>query len=448
MTELNNAFKECRFALSSIRSRRVSGTLLSASGLTADVGGLGRFASVGERCSFMIPDGRRVSGEVIAFKGDRVTAMLYGPPDGLSPGTPVELLQETTIRPSGGWVGRVVDAFGRPVDGLGLLDEGDIARSVRGSPPSAYERKAMGERIETGLRSFDTFIPLCRGQRLGIFSGSGVGKSTLMGMLARGVEADVVVLGLVGERGREVRDFLDHVLGPEGLARSVVVVATSDQPPPIRRRAAWTAMTIAEHFRDAGKHVLCLIDSVTRFAMAQREIGLAAGEPPTSKAFPPSAFSEMASLLERAGPGPEGAGDITGIFTVLVEGGDHDEPVSDTVRGILDGHVVLERRIAENGRFPAIDILKSVSRALPKCHTAEENAILMSARKLASTYENMEELIRLGAYRRGSDPDVDAAIAVHGRLDTFLAQQPDERTPSPESFGRLNAIISQTQTRR
>ena len=299
----------------------------------------------------------------------------------------------------------------------------------------------MGERLETGLRALDTFVPVCRGQRLGVFAASGVGKSTLMGMLARFVAADVIVVGLIGERGREVREFLDIVLGEAGMRRTVVVVATSDQPALARRRAALATLTVAEWFRDQGQQVLCLLDSVTRLAHAQREIELAAGEPATARSYTPSVFSELPALLERAGPGMSTEGDITGIFTVLVDGDDHDEPVADAVRGILDGHLVLDRAIGESGRWPAINVLRSVSRSLPRCHTDAQNNLLSEARHLIDAYDRMAEMIRLGAYRAGSDPLVDRAIQKHAAFEGFLGQGVDERCGAAEAFAALAVIL-------
>lgn len=276
---------------------------------------------------------------------------------------------------------------------------------------------------------------------MGIFAGSGVGKSTLMSMMARRSELDVTVIGLVGERGREAREFIEDDLGAEGMARSIVVVATSDEPPLVRRQAAYTMMAIAEFFCAEGRNVLCLMDSVTRFAMAQREIGLSAGEPPATKGYTPSVFAELPRLLERAGPGRQGEGSITGLFTVLVEGDDHNEPIADAVRGILDGHIVLERAIAERGRFPAINLLKSVSRAMPGCNTSEQTAMVAQARRLLATYEDMAELIRLGAYRRGTDPQVDQAIRVYPALEAFLHQSKTELTTLEQAIASLRDIV-------
>jgi flagellum-specific ATP synthase len=299
----------------------------------------------------------------------------------------------------------------------------------------------VGERIDLGVRALNTFAACCRGQRMGIFAGSGVGKSVLLSMLARYAQADVTVIGLIGERGREVQEFIEDDLGPEGLARSIVVVATSDEPALRRRQAAYLTMTLAEFFRDRGSHVLCLIDSITRFAMAQREIGLSAGEPPTTKGYTPTVFSELPRLLERAGPGA-GAGAITGLFTVLVDGDDHNEPIADAVRGILDGHIVMERAIAERGRYPAINILKSVSRTMPGCLEADEADLVRDARTALATYTDMEDLIRVGAYREGADAQVDRAIALNGPLEAFLSQQKVDATTLQESYDRLRAILN------
>jgi flagellum-specific ATP synthase len=292
----------------------------------------------------------------------------------------------------------------------------------------------------------NTFTTCCRGQRLGVFAGSGVGKSVLLSMLAKGAECDAVVVGLIGERGREVREFIEETLGEEGLKRAVVVVATSDEPALKRRQAAYMTMAIAEYMRDQDQEVLCLMDSVTRFAMAQREIGLAAGEPPTTKGYTPTVFTELPKLLERAGPGPirpDGtkAGPITGIFTVLVDGDDHNEPIADAVRGILDGHIVMERAIAERGRFPAINVLKSISRTMPGCHGPMEREVVSQARQTLAAYANMEELIRIGAYRAGADPQVDRAIALNPALEAFLAQDKDDQTTLDAGFERLSAIL-------
>jgi flagellum-specific ATP synthase len=379
--------------------------------------------------------------------------MPFGALSGLGPGSAARFRPSTAGEPNGGtlsvsddWLGRVLDPLGRPLDKRGPLPPGPLARRMHASPPEATQRARLGPRLDLGVRALNCFATCRQGQRLGLFAGSGVGKSTLLAMLARHTGCDVAVLALVGERGREVREFLEDDLGEAGLARSVVVIATSDSPPLLRRQAAFTAMTVAEHFRDRGKSVLLMMDSVTRFCLALREIGLSAGEPPATRGYPPSVFAELPRLLERAGPGieePDGtAGHITALFTVLVEGDDHNEPVADAVRGILDGHIVLDRRIGEGGRYPAIDVLRSLSRAVPGCNAPEENALSRRARALLALYADMADMVRLGAYRAGSDPAVDEAVALAPRIEAMLRQQRDDPTGIIESFAALAAAMT------
>jgi flagellum-specific ATP synthase len=414
------------------------GQVSGITGLLVEADGLAEALGIGDRCRLIGRDGERTMAEVVGFRAGRSLLMPYGPVAGIGLGSRVEASgDDDAIYPSDAWLGRVVDGLGMAADGEGGLCEGSTRYPLRNAPPGAHGRKRMQGKLDLGVRAFDAFLTCCRGQRLGVFAGSGVGKSTLLSMLARQAQADVVVIGLIGERGREAREFIEDSLGEEGLRGSVVVVATSDQSPPLRRHAAYTTLAVAEYFRDRGAQVLCMMDSVTRFAMAQREIGLAAGEPPTSKGYPPSVFAELPRLLERAGPGTATNGDITGLFTVLVDGDDHNEPIADAVRGTLDGHVVLDRAIAERGRYPAINILKSVSRALPGCNTAEENALIGRARRLLAVYENMAELIRLGAYRSGSDPEVDEAVRLQPRLEAFLAQGRSERSTLADAYRQL-----------
>jgi len=335
----------------------------------------------------------------------------------------------------------VVNAMGEPIDGKGPLPPGPTPYPFRAVPPPAHARRRVGAPIDLGVRALNTFVTCCHGQRMGIFSGSGVGKSVLLSMLARNVVADVAVIGLIGERGREVQEFLQDDLGEVGLARSVVVVATSDEPALMRRQAGYLTLAIAEYFRAQAQHVLLLMDSITRFAVAQREIGLATGEPPTAKGYTPTVFAELPRLLERAGAGT-GEGTITGIFSVLVEGDDHNEPISDAVRAILDGHIVMDRAIAERGRYPAINVLKSVSRSMPRSADPAYLEVLTRARRIMATYADMEELIRLGAYRPGSSPEVDEAIALHPALEAFLAQDKEELTGLAEGYQRLEQILA------
>jgi len=443
----DGAFEPLQPALADIanalaRLKRVEqwGQLDAVRGAALTVSGFGRAVAIGDRVT-MHGTGAPVPGEIVAFAGDQVTVMAEGSAVGLTPGARVVLAETPELYPCAAWLGRVIDGLGRPLDGAGVLPQGSHPMPLRRPAPPAFQRRLIGKRLETGIRLIDVFVPVCRGQRLGVFAASGIGKSTLLGMMARFVAADVIVVGLIGERGREVREFIDVILGPEGLRRAVVVVATSDQPALTRRRAALATLSVAEWFCGQGKQVLCLLDSVTRLAQAQREIGLAAGEPATARSYTPSVFAELPALLERAGPGAEGQGDITGIFTVLVDGDDHDEPVADAVRGILDGHLVLDRRIGERGRWPAVDVLRSVSRALPRCHSTDENTLLADARALMSAFDNMAELIRLGAYRAGSDPQVDLAILKQPEFERFLGQGIDERSPAAEAFATLGEIL-------
>lgn len=434
---MNTIFSDLTGSVERIGGTRLQGRVRAVTGLTLVASGLERALGIGARCEVRGAHGP-VPAEVVGLGPDGTRILPFGSWEGVSAGDPVEIRPRGDLmRPDDSWIGQVVDALGRPGPMAGRLRQGARAMSVRARPPRALDRRRVGAKLATGVRVLDLFVPLSQGQRMGVFAGSGVGKSTLMAMLARNAEADVVVIGLVGERGREVQDFLQDDLGPEGRARSVVVVATSDEPPLMRRQAAWTALSVAEYFRDQGKQVLLLLDSVTRFAMAQREIGLAGGEPPTTRGYPPTVFAELPRLLERAGPGTEEAGDITALFTVLVDGDDMNEPIADAVRGILDGHVVLDRHIAERGRYPAVNIQRSVSRMLPGCHRPEEYRLYEAARRVLGKYADMEELIRLGAYQPGADAETDMAIRLAGPADSFLSQRKGEATPPAEAFAEL-----------
>jgi flagellum-specific ATP synthase len=418
------------------------GSVVGLAGNLVEAIGLDLFVSIGERCEIISRSGARIPAEVVGFRSGLVLLVPYGTLEGVGTGCAVEAgWGAVALFPDVSWLGRVVNAFGQPIDDGPPLRRGANVCPVRRRPPSPHRRDRIGAKLDVGVRAVNGFLTCCQGQRFGIFAGSGVGKSTLLSMIARHTQADVNVIGLIGERGREAREFIEDNLGVEGMQRSVVIVATSDEPAPTRRLAALSMMTIAEYFRDLGAQVLCMMDSVTRFAMAQREIGLAAGEPPASKGYTPSVFAELPQLLERAGPGEGGKGSITGLFTVLVEGDDHNEPIADAVRSILDGHIVLDRAIAERGRFPAIDVLRSVSRMMPDCNTDAENAVVVRARRVLTVYENMAELIRLGAYRRGSDPEVDQAIRLYPKLENFLRQAKNERTPFAEVYALLERAL-------
>ncbi|MFQ5785229.1 MAG: flagellar protein export ATPase FliI [Alphaproteobacteria bacterium] len=422
-------------------SYRLYGRVTVVLGLLVECAGLQQRLSVGRRCTVLARDGRGVSCEVVGFRNDRTLLMPFASVEGVGLGSKVLVAEsEPVVYPSHRWLGRVINAFGEPLDGKGPLTRGSDAYPLRNRPPPAHSRRRVQGKIDLGVRAINTFLTCCRGQRIGVFSGSGVGKSMLLSMLARYTGSDVNVIGLIGERGREVQEFIEDDLGSDGLARSVVVVATSDESALMRRQAAHLTLSLAEYFRDRDKDVLCLMDSITRFAMAQREIGLSAGEPPTTKGYTPTVFVELPQLLERAGPGA-GAGTITGLFTVLVEGDDHNEPISDAVRGILDGHIVLDRAIAERGRFPAINVQRSISRTMPDCNSAAENVLVERARSLMSTYEDMAEMIRLGAYRQGSDPAVDEAIRYRRALEDFLAQDKDEPCDLAAGYARLAEIL-------
>ncbi len=381
-----------------------------------------------------------VPAEVVADTADGVVCMPLGATTGLRRGDAVAATGAPLTVPVGAALqGRVLDGLGRPIDGGPPLTGLPLV-PVDNDTPAALSRSRIDTQVGLGVRALDALVPCGRGQRMSIMAGSGVGKSTLLSMIARGTEAAVSVIALVGERGREVREFIEDDLGPEGLARSVVVVATSDAPPVVRLRAAFVATRIAEWFRDAGQDVLLMMDSLTRVAMAQREIGLSAGEPPTTKGYPPSVFGLLPRLLERTGPAAVGS--ITGLYTVLVEGDDLQDPIGDTARSILDGHVVLSRRLATSGHFPSIDVLESISRVGPHVTDETQRADATSLRRLLAAHRDVRELVEIGAYAAGSDPDADLAIALMPRIEAFLRQPVDAPTPLPETWAALRQIVS------
>ncbi|PYC47374.1 flagellum-specific ATP synthase FliI [Litorivita pollutaquae] len=429
--------------ISTLSAVRTVGRICAVEGNTLRVSGLGHAARMGDQLQVYRRGGEVLGGEVLQLAQDSVVMLPDAAPDGVSLGDRVALLDANTIAPSDAWIGRIIDPYGKPLDGAPLM-RGARARALRADPPAAATRRAMGERLETGMAVFNTLLPVVRGQRVGLFAGSGVGKSSLLAHLARNMQADVVVIALVGERGRELRDFVENVLGEEGMKRSVVIAATSDRSPLVRRRCAWTAMSVAEHFRDQGKHVLFLADSITRFAEAHREVAVASGEAPSLRGYPPSTAHTIMSLCERAGPGAGSSGDITAVLSVLVAGSDMEEPIADILRGVLDGHVVLDRKIAERGRYPAVDLLRSVSRSLPDAASPEENASLTEARQLLGAYAQSEMMIRAGLYSEGSDPMLDSAIKVQSDLDAFLAEK--ESQDSSHSFSRLQLILRRAQS--
>jgi len=408
---------------------RVSGVLVEAEGVPA---------AIGELCR--IDRGPRgvVDAEVIGFRGATTLLMPHGDLNGIAPQQPVIALGKAFSIPVGECLlGRVLDGFGQPLDGGPPPDTHEL-REVRGEAPDPMQRERIDEPLQTGVRAIDALTTLGRGQRLGIFAGSGVGKSSLLGQIARGTDADVNIVALVGERGREVRAFLEDVLGPEGLARSVVVVATSDRPPIERWLAPFTALTVAECFRDRGANALLVMDSVTRFAAAAREIGLAAGEPPTVRGLPPSFFATVPKLIERMGRTAQGS--ITGLITVLLDADDPNEPVADTLRGLLDGHILLSRNLAQQGHFPAIDVLGSLSRLMPDLATPEHLAAARAVRRVLAAWSEGRDLVEIGAYRPGTNAALDVALRLRPALDTLLQQELNELSPYPDTVQMLQMV--------
>ncbi len=435
-----------REQIEDIKPIKISGKVSSVKGVVIEAKGISEYVSIGSRCKIRNSlRNEQINCEVVGFSNNVVLLMPFDDTEGVGSGAEVEVYQhENEIFPDQSWLGRIVNAFGEPIDENGPLKNGEKSYLLKANPPQASKRQRIGGKIDLGVKVIDTFASCCFGQRMGIFAGSGVGKSVLISMLTKYANTDVKVIGLIGERGREAKEFIEEYLGPEGLKRAIIVLATGDESALLRKRAAYLTISIAEYFRDAGMEVLCIMDSITRYAMAQREIGLAIGEPPTTKGYPPSVFSELPKILERAGPGVENS-NITGLFTVLVEGDDQNEPISDAVRGILDGHIVMDRAIGERGRFPAVDVLKSVSRAMPKCNNTLENKLVTTARRSLSIYNDMAEMIRLGAYKKGTDPEVDNSIILYEKIEKFLNQLPNENCAMSESFKQLGEILGITE---
>ncbi|MEL6296060.1 MAG: FliI/YscN family ATPase [Pseudomonadota bacterium] len=418
--------KEIGGPLAQLTIVRPVGRVVGVDSGIVQVGGLNQHARVGDQIKVYGRDHVASSGEVVGTRIDgNLTVLMDDDLEGLAHGDRAVLIEPRGIFPHASWLGRIIDPNGRPMDGRPLR-KGLEVRHLLSAPPSPISRGRLGSRFATGLAVFDTMLPIVRGQRVGVFAGSGVGKSTLMGDFARKISADVAVIAMVGERGRELKQFTEDTLGPAGLARSVVVAATSDASALTRRRCAWTAMAVAEHFRDAGCSVLLIADSITRFAEAHREVAAAAGEAPVLRGFPPSTAHIIASLCERAGPGPVDSGSITGIFSVLVAGSDMDEPIADVLRGVLDGHVVLDRGIAERGRFPAVDVLRSVSRSLPAAATESENDLIARARRLLGVYSENEMMLTSGLYSQGGNAEIDCAREAYPHLDTFFGRRHEQ----------------------
>jgi flagellum-specific ATP synthase len=418
---------------------------IAAQGLVSKIAGLmveadGPRVSVGRYCHILSSHAGAIPSEVVGFKGSKTLLMPLGELEGVAPGDRVIPQKEKlTVKVGPALLGRILDGLGRPMDGKPVVT--DKSYPLHNSPPSALLRPRIIDPLNVGVRAIDGLLTLGRGQRMGIFAGSGVGKSTLLGMMARNTEADVNVIALVGERGRELRDFMEKDLGSEGINRSVIIVATSDQPALVRLKAAFTATAIAEYFRDQGKNVLFMMDSVTRFAMAQREIGLTVGEPPATRGYPPSVFALLPKLLERVGMSEKGS--ITGLYTVLVDGDDHNEPIADAVRGILDGHVVLTRELASKNHYPSIDILQSVSRVMNDVADPQIRTLAGRIRDLLAVYQDAKDLIDIGAYVEGSNPKIDQAIRHIDKIWSFLCQSTNEKFDFEEMIHTMKNIFTE-----
>jgi flagellum-specific ATP synthase len=418
----------------------VEGSLTRMIGLTLEATGCQ--ASIGDYCDVITSDGFRVASEVVGFSGDRLYLMPTGDAQGLGPSARVIPRQRAgTVRVGPQMLGRIIDGAANPLDDLGPLECEHNVR-LTGKPINPLSRKPISEPLDVGIRAINSLLTVGRGQRIGLFAGSGVGKSVLLGMMAKYTSADVIVVGLIGERGREVKEFVERILGPKDRTRAVVVATPADHPPLMRLHGAWLSTAIAEYFRDQGLNVLLLMDSLTRFAQAQREIALAIGEAPATKGYPPSVFARLPQLVERAGNGAEGSGSITAFYTVLTEGDDQQDPIADSARAILDGHIVLSRRIAESGHYPAIDIEASVSRAMHEISPPAQMQIARQFRQTLSTYQQNRDLIAVGAYQRGSDPRVDNAVTLWPRMQKFLQQDIRERVDFEASLTALQTVLA------
>ncbi len=458
--DLSRFLVDCREHLSDVRPWLAAGRLTRINGLVMEASGLK--LPLGSGCLIQIPGDGTVEAEVVGFAGDRLYMMPAEDVYGLSPGALVIPMESPQAAPAPGRVaspqrrapdrakhlpvgnallGRVVDGNGRPLDSLGPLETKET-RSLASRPFNPLLREPIRHTMDVGIRAINALLTVGRGQRLGLFSGSGVGKSVLLGMMARYTEADVIVVGLIGERGREVKEFIELNLGNETRARSVVVAAPADVSPLMRLQGAAYATSIAEHFRDQGRHVLLIMDSLTRYAMAQREIALAIGEPPVTRGYPPSVFARLPQLAERAGNGPAGGGSITAFYTVLAEGDDQQDPIADAARAILDGHIVLNRLLADAGHYPAIDIEQSISRVMPNLITADQLEQVRQFKQLYSRYQRARDLIAVGAYAAGSDPLLDRAIMMNPRLEAFLQQQMNEQADLPSSRQGLAELFA------
>lgn len=455
-----NYLASCSELLKHVESFEESGVITKVTGLVMESAGM--HWPIGSPCMVPLRDGSTVEAEVVGFDGDRLLLMPQSSVEGIAPGAKVLQISNPVFSPSlkpleensnnnhgivrllpvgDELLGRVLDAAGRPLDNLGPLVAENRA-PLNPPPLNPLTRAPITKVLDVGVRAINSMLTVGRGQRMGLFAGSGVGKSVLLGMMARYTDADVIVVGLIGERGREVKEFIEHILGPEGLARSVVVAAAADTPPLMRLQGANYTTTIAEHFRDQGKHVLLIMDSLTRYAMAQREIALAIGEPPATKGYPPSVFAKLPVLVERAGNGKDGGGSITSFYTVLTEGDDQQDPVADSARGILDGHIVLNRALAESGHYPAIDMEQSISRAMHNITSTEHQKLARRLKQLNSKYSRSIDLINVGAYVSGSDPMLDEAIQKRQLIEAFLQQDIREKATLNDCIAQLGALLN------
>ena len=434
-----------RTRLANLTPVRPFGRVVGAESACLKVAGLNDHARIGDQLRLIRADGADVGGEVVQLAPDGLIMLPDNRLEGIAVGNKVFVERDAGLAPCDAWIGRVIDPYGAPLDGK-PLSSGTKVYALDAPPPPPAKRKKLGERLDTGMVLFNTLLPLARGQRTGIFAGSGVGKTSLLAHFARHMESEVVVIALVGERGRELREFIDDCLGPKGMRRSIVVAATSDRSALVRRRCPAAATAIAEYFRDQGRQVLLLTDSITRFAEAHREVATTSGELPALRGYPPSMSHNVMSLCERAGPGTQDKGDITAIYTVLVAGSDMDEPVADVLRGVLDGHITMDRAIAERGRFPAVDVLRSVSRSLPGCATDRQNDRIAMARKYLGAFAESETMVRAGLYSEGSDLVLDQALVVHDRLDALAAQV--ETGGIDASFDKLERLLAEAESYR
>lgn len=457
--ELKAFLKHCQRKVAHTSLMQVNGRIVRVAGLVMETVGLQ--LPIGSPCHIPLPNGKRVEAEVVGFEGGRLFLMPLGDVEGVKPGavvvpteappSPIHFDQITqdiissSVKGRGlpvgiHLLGRVLDATGKPLD-LGPPIDGSVTAPMYSPPINPLRRAPIREVLDVGIRAINSCLTVGKGQRMGLFAGSGVGKSVLLGMMARYTTADIVVVGLIGERGREVKEFIEDILGEEGLARSVVVAAPADNPPLLRLQGAFYATAIAEYFRDQGKNVLLIMDSLTRYGMAQREIALAIGEPPATKGYPPSVFAKIPVLIERAGNGSEGGGSITAFYTVLTEGDDLQDPIADSARAILDGHIVLSRELADAGHYPAIDIEKSISRSMHTITGEEQQQQMRKVKQLVSRYQRNRDLINVGAYSAGSDPILDEAIAKNSQIEAFLQQGIQEKVGIPQSLGELSALF-------